>query len=452
MRFLSNCAGAALAGALLASCSGHEFAPAPAVGPAVRSAATSQGHETILHFFKGGKDGEYPDFQVPVLANGVLYGTTLYGGASTCAVENSPAGCGTVFRVETSGSGYAVLHRFAADGTEGNSVYAGLSVTGDTLYGTTQWGGGQGDSNSQCSADDGCGTVFELSTSGKTYKTLNKFDATDGMNIRPGVVDSGGTLYGAASGDGTGSSSCGENSNSGCGLVYSLKDGKETVLHAFSGPDGYGPFFNPIAVNGTLYGTTGFGGSNSPDCVSNGGGGCGVVYAVSTSGQNYRVLHRFTGGKDGYAPWSVTEANGTLYGVAAFGGNLGCTTNGGTGCGMIFALSTSGKSFRTLYRFTGKSDGWFPNPLTVNGKNLLVSTEIGGDAATCGGSGCGTVDQLSTSGNDLKVLYQFKGGSADGSLPNAVFEQDGKIYGTTYWGGGSGCGGNGCGSIFELTP
>ena len=50
-------------------------------------------------------------------------------------------------------------------------------------------------------------------------------------------------------------------------------------------------------------------------------------------------------------------------------------------------------------------------------------------------------------------LYEFAGGN-DGSLPAArvVFGPEGALYGTTSEGGGSGCNGVGCGTVFKLTP
>lgn len=56
----------------------------------------------------------------------------------------------------------------------------------------------------------------------------------------------------------------------------------------------------------------------------------------------------------------------------------------------------------------------------------------------------------------LTVLHDFGGpGGSDGALPSysvLVFDQAGNIYGTTAWGGGGGCGGNGCGTVFKLSP
>ena len=52
-----------------------------------------------------------------------LYGTTYYGGAS---------GDGTVFRLNTDGSGYAVLKNFSE--SEGSHPAAGLLLAGLVLF------------------------------------------------------------------------------------------------------------------------------------------------------------------------------------------------------------------------------------------------------------------------------------------------------------------------------
>jgi uncharacterized repeat protein (TIGR03803 family) len=52
------------------------------------------------------------------------------------------------------------------------------------------------------------------------------------------------------------------------------------------------------------------------------------------------------------------------------------------------------------------------------------------------------------------VLHNFKGGS-DGASPHAglISDSTGALYGTTWRGGGTGCvAGNGCGTVFKLTP
>src|SRR6202035_2824707 len=83
-----------------------------------------------------------------------------------------------------------------------------------------------------------------------------------------------------------------------CGVVFRLdSNGNETVVHRFfSGGGGSIPLVGLLDVGGVLYGTTAGGGDSA--C----GGGCGVLYEISKTGQ-YTVLHRFGGlaGSDGAA-------------------------------------------------------------------------------------------------------------------------------------------------------
>ncbi len=122
-----------------------------------------------------------------------------------------------------------------------------ISVKG-TLYGTTFGGGTRGN-----------GTVFAIAPSGKET-VLHRFaGAGRGANPSGGLINVRGVLYGAT-GNG-GSISC--DGDNGCGTVYSVTtSGKMTVLHGFEGSPGDGryPDASLVSVNRTLYGTTSYGG------------------------------------------------------------------------------------------------------------------------------------------------------------------------------------------------
>jgi uncharacterized repeat protein (TIGR03803 family) len=69
---------------------------------------------------------------------------------------------------------------------------------------------------------------------------------------------------------------------------------------------------------GSLYGATFYGGTKNSTCTF----GCGIVYRIDKSGK-YAVLHRFTGGADGWIPTgSLTEDSaGNIYGTSTVGGS-----------------------------------------------------------------------------------------------------------------------------------
>jgi uncharacterized repeat protein (TIGR03803 family) len=115
---------------------------------------------------------------------------------------------------------------------------------------------------------------------------------------------------------------------------------------------------------------------------------------------------------------------------------------------------------KVLYTFKGGNDGAIPAATLVldAAGNLYGTTIEGGGASTCVPQGCGTVFELSPSGDGKwreKVLYAFNGG-ADGANPESglILDAAGNLYGTTPYGGNSGssCGYGGCGTVFELTP
>ena len=121
---------------------------------------------STLYNFAGPPDGAYPYAGLILDAQGNLYGTTVTGGNTGCTPFAS--GCGTVFKVNTTGA-ETVLYRFTQTGGDGAYSWAGLAqdAKGD-LYGTTSEGG-----DLACIAPYGslgCGTVFKL-TPAKATKT-----------------------------------------------------------------------------------------------------------------------------------------------------------------------------------------------------------------------------------------------------------------------------------------
>jgi len=157
----------------------------------------------VLWSFGGPNDGDAPLGGVVRSPNGVLYGTTEDGGAS---------GQGTVFSLQPSGNTYTekTLHVFSG-AEDGNGPYAGLSVRGNMLYGTTQYGGGSG-----CGGP-GCGIVFKITTTGTRYSVLHVFQGgSDGATPEAGVIaGKNSILYGTTVAGGA----CG---GAGCGTVFAV--------------------------------------------------------------------------------------------------------------------------------------------------------------------------------------------------------------------------------------
>jgi uncharacterized repeat protein (TIGR03803 family) len=382
----------------------------------------------VLHAFTGRGDGQLPAAGLLRDAGGNLYGTTAYGGSFNY---------GTVFKVDMVGH-ETVLHSFA--GGDGLFPYASLiEDRNGNLYGTTTNGG----TAEGGSCQHGCGTVFKVDKDGRE-KVLYAFTGqTDGGNPEAGLVrDAAGTLYGTAT---TGGDLSCRDYIPGCGVVFKVDtNGKETVLHAFTGgADGDRPSGTLIRdKTGNLYGVTSYGGKS----------GSGVVFKLDREGKE-TVLYNFTGTTDGNRPGGslIRDQAGNFYGETLAGGDSSCDPYV-NGCGVVFELNKTGKEI-VLYAFTGASDGALPvgGLIRDNAGNLFGAT---GDVLGGCPWGCGTIFKIDKKGNHT-VLYTFTTGS-DGIEPfgGVISDESGNLYGTASQGGDSSCGspGIGCGVVFELTP
>jgi|SRR5579871_39665 len=112
------------------------------------------GAETVLHSFGDSDTNDGSNPYVGLIAlKGILYGTTVYGGAigsKFCGI-----GCGTAFSIDPNTGTETVLHSFGGGAAGGNPLAGLISVNGK-LYGTGSAGGGSGCGGS------GCGVVFML--------------------------------------------------------------------------------------------------------------------------------------------------------------------------------------------------------------------------------------------------------------------------------------------------
>jgi len=279
--------------------------------------------EKVLHNFRGGADGAGPVAALIADSSGILYGTTMTGGA---------AGFGTVFQLKPPSTGFttwaeSILYSFKA-GKDGASPEASLvRDSSGTFYGTTYNGG-----------SSSLGTVFRLTppVSGKrewTETVLHTFgDSNDGSWPEAALIsDSSGALYGTTA---TGGGVQGDGTPF-YGTVFKLTPPttlnatwKETVLYRFKGSlDGANPQAGLVAgPNGVLFGVTVAGGSLVY------GNQSGTVFRLTPAPEGEDlwkedVLHRFTYGGDGAFPAGtlITDASGTLYGTVEVGFQLGGT-------------------------------------------------------------------------------------------------------------------------------
>jgi uncharacterized repeat protein (TIGR03803 family) len=340
--------------------------------------------ETVLYSFGSNSsitDGASPYAGLISDAAGNLYGTTEYGGNLTTAclgLDIGLNGCGTVFELVKSATGYTEKVLYSFTGPDGANPSAGLTMdsSGD-LYGTTINGGA-------CSL----GAVFELANSsgGYTEKVLHSFGcvSTDGSYPNGALfMDAAGNLYGTA-----------ESGGSGRGIVFELanSDGgyTEDVIYSFTGPDGQTPSSGLISdSSGNFYGTTEAGGAYGSGPVY-GSNGYGTVFELLNSSGHYteKVLYSFMGtnGGDGQMPEAAPtiDSSGDLYGTTREGGTA-CAPQG---CGIVYELVNSSGTYteRILHTFGVPGDGQNPSaPLVMDaGGNLYGTT--GGGGVSFGGT------------------------------------------------------------------
>jgi uncharacterized repeat protein (TIGR03803 family) len=392
----------------------------------------ASGYDPSLMFGLTNSDGTHPQAGL-VLSSNRLYGVMSAGGLY---------GSGTIFTVNTDGSGFTNLHYFGPvammwyTNADGATPVSRLVLAGQTLYGAAASGG----------TNPMGGALFRINTDGSGFTNLQSFGGAANAGVHPnGLVLSGSTLYGAAEYGGS-------NYN---GTIFKLNtDGSGfAAIHHFS-PSGYDSSLGTTNADGVspmaaltlggddlvgriLYGT-----------ASQGGGGGGTVFKLNTNGSGFTVLHYFTN-TDGSTPeGELLLAGNTLYGTTYSGGSAGE--------GAVFKVNTDGSGFATLYSFSAanydsgynltNSDGAKPSSgLCWSGGLLYGATQSGGTG------GSGTVFAVSTNGTGFTTLYNFTAlvvnsdtsanTNIDGANPAAgVVLADGYLFGTAPNGGSEGYG------------
>ncbi len=304
---------------------------------------TPEGKLTTLHSFEP-PDGANPVAGLVQAANGSFYGTTEYGSPDLC---NDEAYCGTIYKITRKGN-LKRLNFFL--GTDGALPVAGLlQATNGKFYGTTEYGGANGE-----------GTVFDVTAAGKltTLYSFAGYQTGDGSEPNASLVQAiDGNFYGTTYNGGTDN----------FGTVFEITPGgTPIILHSFDyySGDGAWPYAGLVqATDGNFYGTAAGGGTN---------GGYGTIFEI-TAGGTLTTLHSFdyTDGDD-ITGGLVQATNGTFYGTSYYGG----ANNYGT----VFSLSVGLGPFVE----TNPTSGKVGSKVTILGNNLSGATAVSfnGTAAT----------------------------------------------------------------------
>ena len=194
---------------------------------------------------------------------------------------------------------------------------------------------------------------------------------------------------------------------------------------------------------GNLYGTTELGGA----------GGFGLVFklAPKNSGWLFTPLYSFQGGTDGKSPEAplTIGPDGSLYGTTVFGGDDNCGTVFNLRPAPTRPVSVFAPWSETVLHNLGQSRSDGCNPYA--GVTLDPAGNVYGTTAYGGSAGNGIVFELTPAGGgrwNESVPHTFAG-PGDPAAPFAGLTMDsaGNLYGTTLLGGVMGNG-----AVYELTP
>jgi uncharacterized repeat protein (TIGR03803 family) len=196
-------------------------------GGTIFSVAPGAKLETLLYTLSE-SDGLEPNSLIN--ANGLFYGTTVFGGAN---------GGGSLFQFDPSTNKFKTLYSFnSQNGTDGYYP-VGVTYANGKLYVVTN----QGDAN-------GAGAVYAFSTTGARTTLYSFTGKNDGSDPSTPLLYTNGVLVGAASGNGQYNH----------GTIYQLTlAGVETTIHAFGAKTGDGAYPSSFLVAtgaGEIYGTT----------------------------------------------------------------------------------------------------------------------------------------------------------------------------------------------------
>jgi len=361
---------------------------------------------TVLHTFTGGADGEDPYAGVTLDQQGRLYGTTYTGGTY---------GGGVVFRLVREGEGWALspIYSFGSQKNDGSSPYSRVVFgPGGLLYGTTVYGGAENHGTvyslqppaTACKAtlcpwdetilysftggadgayplygdlifdqagniygttggggSSGGGVVFKLARSGSSWSESVLWNLSDdggGSDPMGSVIfDPAGNLYGVTSFGGGGS----------YGAVYELSPTQsgwsETSLYSFTSEDGNGSGGLVMDAHGNLFGVTGgLTGGNS------------AVYELTpqNGGWSFAQLQNFGLEYDGAVAAPTFDAHGNLYGPLP--------TVNESFTGEIFRMTPSGNQwlYSAYYTFNGSTSGLPLGAVTFDASGNMYGTGLAG--------------------------------------------------------------------------
>jgi uncharacterized repeat protein (TIGR03803 family) len=318
---------------------------------------------TVLHDFDTiASDGFDPRNNSLTLADGILYGAT---------VSSRSNGNGVVFSIATNGANYQILHYFVNTGSDGRLPFGTLLVTGSSLIGVTR-------SGSFSPLNGLSGTIYKMDTNGLNYEIIHRFDGLSaaGGNTAGGLLLLNSTLYGQTHYGTTGAvySVGTDGSNFQVLTTYFDRfssterplqlttDG--TKLYGLTRDDfqpSFGTVFS-VSTNGANFQTlhnfpdvpVAAGGAKPSDTLSldgttiigaafgGGSNGGGTIFRLNTNGTGFENLFSFDElAGEGHTPYGGFVRLGSTYFGATSGGYTGPNPGATNYNGVIFAFTPS---------------------------------------------------------------------------------------------------------------
>lgn len=444
---------------------------------------TTNGAVTVLHnFTSGANDGNQP-WAGPIIVSGKLYGTTTYGGSN---------GIGVMYEYNLTTSTFSLLHTFTGTNSGTPSLSDGAYPEGALLYnpadgylyGVTTNGDEPGSTNNQ-------GTVYKIKTDGTGYAVIYDFldTAGGGYAYDPGeglALDSTGYLWGTtdyAAGyngglfklktDGTGYqfmfgfSSAGSNPYNPESDVITASDGNLYFECVNGGAYGFGTIEKVVPSTGavtTLWNFDGYTGAYPYDqehgtylqrrlfqgatdhnlygVTSDGGThGLGTLYKLTLAGVATPVANFSYADAANYSNPPIQV--GTSFYLTSYYGGVTAANGGTNGDGAAMSVTSTGtlKVIQSFYT----QDVYSTQSGLVQDGSLLYAAGINGGNFSCGG-----VYTINPTTGAYNVIHNFNnnyptqpGTGWEGAYAHAPLllnPNDGSLYGDTDGGGRYGSG------------
>jgi uncharacterized repeat protein (TIGR03803 family) len=320
--------------------------------------------------------------------------------------EGGPTGNGVIFKLNSNGSGYAVVHSLEAEDGGGGAIGSqGMVFASDGLfYGTTVRGG----------ANDK-GILFTFDPLGKIYRKKFDFTSSTGANPFGALIQAtNGKIYGTTQWEGPND----------YGTLFEYDIAASTLEVKFAWEAGSGQANASFGLtegdDGILYGTRSTWGSSRK----------GLVFSYDPVTENYEEQYHFTDENIGRTPnGMLTKLNdGTFLGVTESGG-----TNGN---GTVYHFDPVTKTVikKAEVGGTGENGAYPVGFLTKHGNGKFYGvTQSGGTAVN--DAAIGTIFEYDHSTGNFAMKFSFT--SPNGIHPSGklIAAPDGKLYGKTNEGG-----------------